>query len=43
MDTDKMITEMIVARDVESTRLSPVFQKDGNKTASKIRRIVRAE
>ena len=43
MDTDKMINEIIVAIDVESTRLSPVSQKDGNKTDSKIRRIVRAD
>ena len=43
MDAAEIVTAIIVARSIESSRAAPIFQKDGKKTASKIRRIGRAE
>ena len=43
MDAAEIITAIIVARDVETSKVAPIFQKDGKRTASKIRRIGRAE
>ena len=43
MDANEIITAIIMARGLETSRVAPLFQKDGRKMTNKIRRIGRAE
>ena len=43
MDATEVITAILVARGLETSRVAPIFQKDGRTMTEKISRIGRAE